>query len=168
MLPDFFMEKLYSKTINSPIGYLEITSDETSLISISFVTEEKNTKLDEPLILTKTIQQLYEYFAGTRKEFDLEIHPSGTEFQQKVWQEVKKIPFGETTSYLSIAVKTGSPKNTRAVGLANGKNPIPIVIPCHRIVGKNGKLTGYAGGLDKKKWLILHELKHSKSKGMLF
>lgn len=162
------MEKLYSKTINSPIGFLEIISDETSLISISFVEKEKNSTVVQPAILIKTIQQLNEYFSGNRTEFELNLNPFGSEFQKRVWQELQKIPFGETTSYLNLALQTGSVKNTRAIGMANGRNPIPIVIPCHRIVGKNGKLTGYSGGLDKKKWLILHELNHSQSKGLLF
>lgn len=168
MVSDFFMEKIYHKLINSPIGFLEITSDETSLISISFVEYEKKASDVQPVVLTETEQQLTDYFTGKRTEFNIKLNPAGTQFQKKVWQEVQKIPFGETKSYLAIALQTGSAKNTRAVGLANGKNPIPIIIPCHRIIGTNGKLTGYAGGLDKKKWLILHELNLSKSKGLLF
>lgn len=162
------MEKIFYKTINSPIGFLEIKSDENSLISISFVRNKNEPTLVQPAILRDTIQQLEEYFSGTRKQFELVLNPQGTEFQKKVWKEVEKIQFGTTTAYLNIAIQTGSEKNTRAVGLANGKNPIPIIIPCHRVIGNNGKLTGYSGGLDKKKWLILHELKHSKSNELLF
>lgn len=162
------MEKIFKTIMESPIGLLEIISGQQYLLTIRFVEktgEESNIKPD---ILTKTINQLNEYFTGSRKEFDLELEPAGTDFQQKVWNEVKKIPFGQTSSYLEIAVKTGSKNNTRAVGLANGKNPIPIVIPCHRIIGTNGKLTGYAGGLERKKWLLNHEIAFSKRVGLLF
>ena len=100
--------------------------------------------------------------------FDLQVAPKGTDFQKNTWHFVENVNFGETASYLDIAVKTGSSKNTRAVGLANGKNPIPIVIPCHRIIGTNGKLTGYAGGIERKQWLLRHELDHSERKDSLF
>lgn len=98
----------------------------------------------------------------------MKLAPTGTEFQQKVWEQVGAIPFGETISYLGIDQKTGSAKNTRAVGLAVGKNPIVITIPCHRIIGSNGKLIGYAGGLERKRWLLYHELTNSKKPGLLF
>lgn len=108
-----------------------------------------------------------EYFSGNRFEFDLDLAPSGTEFQQKVWNLLKKIPFGQTTTYSALALKLGSPTYTRAVGLANGKNPIPIIIPCHRVVGADGKMVGFAGGIERKKQLLLHELNFNNS-GKLF
>lgn len=133
------------------------------LLSVTFENESGDISEVIPPVLKKSIIQLEEYFAGTRKDFDIELAPPGTDFQQKIWELVKKVPFGKTTSYLDIAKASGSDKNTRAVGLANGKNPIPIIIPCHRIVGSNGKLTGYAGGLERKRWLLLHEQNFSGS-----
>ena len=162
------MEILFKHTIESPVGYLEITSDQTTLLSISFVKENTQTSIIQPHIVEETVKQLKEYFQGVRKKFELKLNPEGTDFQKKVWTEVEKIPFGKTASYHDIGLQTGSAKNSRAVGLANGKNPIPIIIPCHRIIGKNGKLTGYAGGLDIKSWLLLHELNHSEYKNLLF
>ena len=168
MVSDFFMEKHYIQYYQSPVGWLEITADDSSLISISFKREEGESTEDSSSVLKETITQLNEYFEGTRTSFQLKVAPAGTDFQQKIWQLVTKVPFGETASYLDIALQSGSEKNTRAVGLANGKNPIPIIVPCHRIIGTNGKLTGYAGGLDKKRWLLLHEQKRSKAQNLLF
>ena len=159
---------MYSLTINTPVGYLELTSNETALISVSFVNAFNDPSEKLPAILLETKSQLNEYFNGKRKKFNLKLAPGGTDFQQKVWNEVLKVNFGETASYLAIAKATGSEKNTRAVGLANGKNPIPIIIPCHRIIGTNGKLTGYAGGIDKKRWLLKHELDYSDKIDLLF
>ncbi len=105
--------------------------------------------------------QLGEYFAGTRQEFDLPLHPRGHSFQRRVWQALLEIPYGETTSYGKVAVSIGHPDASRAVGLANGQNPIPIIIPCHRVIGANGSLTGYGGGLDAKRWLLDHEARHA-------
>jgi methylated-DNA-[protein]-cysteine S-methyltransferase len=101
--------------------------------------------------------QLQEYFAGARREFELPLHPSGTAFQERVWLALREIPFGETTSYGKIAAAVGVPDAARAVGLANGQNPISIVVPCHRVVGADGSLTGYGGGLPAKQWLLSHE-----------
>ena len=168
MISDFFMENIFKTTIETPIGYLELTSNENSLLSISFVDNHKQPSAYQSQILTETLQQLDEYFKGERKEFELNLNPAGTDFQHKVWNEVKMIPFGETVSYLDIALLTGSKNNTRAVGLANGKNPIPIIIPCHRVIGVSGKLTGYAGGLERKKWLLQHELKFTVNSNLLF
>jgi methylated-DNA-[protein]-cysteine S-methyltransferase len=102
-------------------------------------------------------EQLHEYFAGTRTDFDLALAPAGTEFQQRVWRALCEIPYGDTTSYGAIARQLGTPDASRAVGLANGRNPIAIVIPCHRVIGSDGSLTGYGGGLDRKRWLLDHE-----------
>jgi methylated-DNA-[protein]-cysteine S-methyltransferase len=162
------MENIFKTTIETPIGYLELTSRQDSLLSVSFVEKFVQSSDFQPDILKKTANQLYEYFKGIRKEFDLDMKPSGTEFQIMVWEKVKKVAFSQTVSYLDIAIQTGSKNNTRAVGLANGKNPIPIIIPCHRVIGVNGKLTGYAGGLDRKKWLLQHELKHTFPSNLLF
>jgi len=111
--------------------------------------------------LMKAQKQLEEYFAGSRQIFDLPFEPEGTEFQQRVWKQVASVTYGSTKSYVEIARAVNSQDSSRAVGMANGKNPLPIVIPCHRIIGHDGKLTGYAGGLDRKKWLLLHEQNHS-------
>ena len=162
------MENIYKTTIETPIGYIDLTSDQQYLLSVSF-SETLGISSDfQPNILKKSVFQINEYFEGKRKEFNLSLQPAGTDFQNKVWEEVKKVSFGATASYLNIAIKTGSKNNTRAVGLANGKNPIPIIIPCHRIIGTNGKLTGYAGGLHRKKWLLQHELKNSENLNRLF
>ncbi|WP_346863907.1 methylated-DNA--[protein]-cysteine S-methyltransferase [uncultured Draconibacterium sp.] len=161
-------QEVYIDYINTPIGWLELKTDEEELLSVSFAETEGPSSDKSPAILNDSAKQLIEYFEGSRKTFELKLSPSGTEFQQLVWENVKAISFGETATYLDIAIRTGSANNTRAVGLANGKNPIPIIIPCHRIIGSNGKLTGYAGGIDKKRWLLQHELKHSENTNLLF
>lgn len=157
------MNEIFTSYLHSPVGWLKLTTDKKFLLSISFENEGGNISEISPPVLQQSIVQLEEYFAGIRKDFDIELAPVGTDFQQRIWELVKKVPFGKTASYLDIAKDSGSDKNTRAVGLANGKNPIPIVIPCHRIVGTNGKLTGYAGGLERKRWLLLHEQNFSGS-----
>ena len=168
MIPDFFMQNNYSITISTPIGFLNLISDSEALLKVVFAENPGQPSGFQPDILKETAKQLNEYFAGNRKEFDLNINPEGTQFQSKIWKLVENVPFGETTTYLDIALKSGSVKNTRAVGLANGRNPIPIIIPCHRIIGSNGKLTGYAGGTDRKKWLLTHELKYAAPVSKLF
>ena len=158
--------KTYCLFIESPVGIIKLISNKLSLLSIQFEKEPGLSDTDIPDILIDTKFQLEEYFSGKRKSFDLQLKSSGTDFQQKVWEEVKKVGFGTTQSYLDISLKLGSEKFTRAVGMANGKNPIPIIIPCHRIIGSDGKLTGYAGGLERKKWLLLHEQRLSISVGL--
>ncbi|RIJ48340.1 methylated-DNA--[protein]-cysteine S-methyltransferase [Maribellus luteus] len=162
------MAEVFDQCISSPVGWLKISVTENALVSIAFCGHEEDSSAKLPELTETVIQQLNEYFEGTRFTFDLPLSPQGSEFQKKVWNLVAEVPFGDTTSYLDIALRSGSEKNTRAVGLANGKNPIPIVIPCHRIIGSNGKLTGYAGGLDKKRWLLQHELRYSDRKNLLF
>lgn len=162
------MEQIYKSTIDTPIGLLEVSTNQEYLLSISFIKKATIGSEYQPAILKQTLLELEEYFQGTRKEFEIKLCPAGSDFQNKVWNEVKFIKYGITKTYLEIALKTGSKNNTRAVGLANGKNPIPIIIPCHRVIGTNGKLTGYAGGLDRKKWLLLHEMKYSKQLDLLF
>ena len=146
--------------MDSPIGILMLGSDEWQLKSISFDAEDKSDESYIPGILITAEKQLEEYFSGSRQIFELPIDPEGTEFQKNVWKKVAGVSFGTTKSYVEIAREVNSENSSRAVGMANGKNPLPIIIPCHRIIGHNGKLTGYAGGLERKKWLLLHELQY--------
>jgi len=157
----------YSLTMATPVGILKLTSDEQNLKSISFDAEYAQDDLPVPEILVSAREQLEAYFAGNLQKFDLKTDPEGTDFQRKVWEQVSAVNFGDTMSYVEISRAVGSDDSSRAVGMANGRNPLPIVVPCHRIIGHNGKLTGYAGGLERKKWLLLHELKIS-GKGGLF
>lgn len=146
------MQKFYLKT---EIGLLEIKGDHDGLKSVLFVdTPEKKDKNEIPEALKDVVSQLTEYFNGKRKHFTLKLSPEGTEFQKRVWKQLQEIPFGKTTSYQQIANKLGDPKVIRAAASANGKNPISIIIPCHRVIGSDGSLTGYAGGLHRKKWLL--------------
>ncbi len=153
------MDKKYFSYLESPIGLIEIISDSENLVSVNFVDKQsqKNVKGNKVTIATR--KQLREYFKGKRKEFDLPILFNGTDFQKKVWDALLEIPFGAVATYSDIANMINNPKGVRAVGLANSKNPISIIVPCHRVIGKNGKLTGYAGGLERKEWLIEHEAK---------
>ena len=154
-------------TYSSPIGLITICSDGDSVTRVSF--SEKELKSVETCnVLENTLNQLHEYFKGERQEFDIPVNPKGTDFQKSVWNELMHIPFGQTASYKDIAIKTGNTNNVRAVGAANGKNPIAIIIPCHRIVGTEGKLTGYAGGIWRKKWLLNHEFQFKPHKNTLF
>lgn len=162
------MEKIFIRYLDSPIGRLRISTDDKSVISVSFSESEDIASLKIPEVMNQSLLQLEEYFVGKRHTFDLPLAPAGSEFQQKVWKLVVEVPFGKTASYLDIARASGSEKNTRAVGLANGRNPIPIIIPCHRVIGSNGKLTGYAGGLERKRWLLRHELENSSRVDSLF
>lgn len=148
------METTY---IKSPIGILEIKANEEGLFSVHFMDNEVHVSEKLPQFTKETILQLQEYFDGTRTVFNLKLKPQGTEFQKKVWQKLQEIPFSKTVSYQKIANELGNPKVIRAAASANGKNPIPIIIPCHRVIGKDGSLTGYAGGLHIKKWLLAHE-----------
>ena len=145
----------------SPVGTLKLVANETALVAVLWENENpKRVRLAELVeqadhsVLLETKKQLTEYFAGKRQQFDLPLDFAGTEFQQKVWQALLSIPFGETRSYRDIAEQIGNVKAVRAVGAANGKNPISIIAPCHRVVGTNGKLVGFAGGLDNKDILL--------------
>lgn len=143
----------------SDIGWLEIIGTNQTITAINFVdavSEMPSSAARSPLV-TQCWQQLDEYFKGERQEFLLDLEPEGTDFQKAVWQQLTTIPYGRTVSYLDIAKAIGSEKSVRAVGLANGRNPISIVIPCHRVVGSDGSLTGYGGGLWRKEWLLRHE-----------
>ncbi len=142
--------------INSPLGITKISGDENGITIISILQEgEITTKI--PKELKEAVSQLQEYFEGKRTDFTFKLNPQGTEFQQKVWKGLLEIPFGKTMSYLELSKKLGDIKAIRAVASANGKNPVWIVIPCHRVIGTDGSLTGYAGGLWRKKWLLDHE-----------
>ena len=141
---------LFNKTINSRIGYLRITANENALLSISFIDNNIDVAENTNLIIEETITQLNEYFEGKRKTFSVKLSPKGTDFQKQVWNELLNIPFGKKASYSDVAIAIGNPKAVRAIGNANNKNPIPIIIPCHRVIGKSGKLVGYASGLDIK------------------
>lgn len=161
-------QNLYTTFLESPVGWLKIIGNDKFLLRIEFKDSKTPTSNKLPQILVDTRKQLSEYFHGKRKIFQLEMQAEGTDFQKNIWDLVQQVSFGKTSSYQEIAVQSGSGKNTRAVGLANGKNPIPIVIPCHRIIGSTGKLTGYAGGIERKKWLLKHEFNHTKNTGLLF
>ncbi len=142
--------------IQSPLGITKIRGDENGISEISILNEGDVSK-KIPKQLQEGVSQLQEYFEGKRIRFDFKINPEGTDFQQKVWRELLNIPYGKTMSYLDLSKKIGDAKAIRAVASANGRNPIWIVIPCHRVVGTDGSLTGYAGGLWRKKWLLEHE-----------
>jgi methylated-DNA-[protein]-cysteine S-methyltransferase len=142
--------------LTSPIGHIEIRGSENGVDSVSFI-ESIPDNYKNPVALSAILQQLEEYFSGTRADFSLSLSPEGTAFQKQVWKELQRIPFGEKRSYLDIAIKLGDKNLTRAVGSANGKNPIAIIVPCHRVIGENGSLTGYAGGLWRKEWLLNFE-----------
>ena len=143
--------------IKSPLGITEIIGDENGISSISVLDSEKEITTEIPDALKEAVAELQDYFAGNRNDFTFKINPKGTDFQQKVWQELLNIPFGKTMSYLELSKKLGDVKAIRAVASANGKNPLWIVVPCHRVIGTDGSLTGYAGGLWRKKWLLEHE-----------
>ena len=138
--------------MNSPIGVLEIVENGQAITGISF--GNSGQREERTALLEEAVRQLEEYFGGRRKEFDLPLDPVGTAFQKQVWEELKKIPYGETRSYGQLAKAIGNPKACRAVGMANHRNPIPIIVPCHRVIGADGTLTGYAGGLAIKRILL--------------
>lgn len=148
------MKKLFY--YNTKLGKLGIAEEYGLVTNIYFMNmyQPMNCRLFETEVLRETYKQLVEYFNGKRKEFDIPLNPSGTDFQQQVWCELLKIPYGETRSYKDIALEIGNENAVRAVGNANNKNPIPIIIPCHRVIGSDNKLVGYAGGLDIKKNLL--------------
>ena len=139
-------------TVESPLGPLTLAEHGGSLAGIAFCDEGA---CDRTPLLDEASRQLTEYFAGVRRDFDLPLAPAGTTFQQEVWRALRAIPYGQTRSYKDIAAAVGRPAACRAVGMANNRNPLPIVIPCHRVIGSSGSLTGYAGGLEVKR-LLLH------------
>jgi methylated-DNA-[protein]-cysteine S-methyltransferase len=153
-------ETFYITYYHSPVGMLRIAGTGNYISEISFYDKVQKTEMKKknlPSLLIQCVEQLIQYFHGERRKFDLPIHQPGTKFQQDVWNELLSIPFGKTISYQELAIRTGDNKATRAVANANGKNNIAIVVPCHRVIGANRELVGYAGGLWRKKWLLEHE-----------
>jgi methylated-DNA-[protein]-cysteine S-methyltransferase len=142
--------------IKTPLGITTIIGDDEGVSEI-FVSDHGIVSDEIPIVLKEVVAQLTAYFENKRTHFDFKINPKGTEFQQKVWQALLEIPYGKTTTYLEQSKKLGDVKAIRAVASANGKNPLWIVVPCHRVIGSDGSLTGYAGGLWRKKWLLEHE-----------
>ena len=150
------MNRIANQLIESPIGILNIVAESSAVTAIRFSADPETPQ--QPSEATNICcQQLNEYFFGERQQFDVLLKMSGTSFQQQVWQTLQSVEFGSTCSYGDVARRIGNPKAVRAVGAANGRNPIPIIVPCHRIIGSSGKLTGYAGGLNIKVWLLNHE-----------
>lgn len=153
-------DPLWRATRQSPIGALTLIANGEALVGLYM--EEHGSARPEAVerstpLLERAGAQLDEYFAGARRDFDLPLAPRGTDFQRQVWSALRSIPFGATWSYAEVARRIGRPEAVRAVGAANGRNPIGIVIPCHRVVGSDGSLTGYGGGLPRKRWLLAHE-----------
>lgn len=150
------MLTLATVTVRTPLGLAQISGNELGIQSVKII-DEGDVSTEIPVVLKDAVQQLLEYFEGNRTEFQLKLNPKGTEFQQKVWNALLQIPFGKTTTYQQLTLQLGDPKAIRAVASANGKNPLWIIIPCHRVIGSDGSLTGYAGGLHRKQWLLDHE-----------
>lgn len=146
----------FNDFLKCEVGVLKIVADDKNLKEVIFL-DKVNEKASRNEITALTIEQLSEYFSGKRKEFNIPLEPIGTDFQKKVWKELTNIPFGTSVSYLLMAERLGDPKVIRAAASANSRNPISIIIPCHRVIGSDGSLTGYAGGLQRKEWLLRHE-----------
>lgn len=143
--------------IETPLGITKVEGNEQGIKAITVFDSDEKLSDIIPEILEDAVYQLREYFEGSRKEFSLTLNPEGTEFQKTVWRALERIPYGKTISYMELSKTLGDPKAIRAVASANGKNPLWIVVPCHRVIGSDGSLTGYAGGLHRKKWLLEHE-----------
>ena len=147
----------YLQYLDTPLGRLEIAANEQGLTHVIFCGQHAEQAANNNVVTQQATVQLLEYFAGKRREFDLPLAPIGTAFQQSVWRLLATIPFGQSRSYGQLAEQLNNPKAVRAVGGANGRNPLTIIVPCHRVIGANGKLTGYAGGVERKRWLLQHE-----------
>ena len=143
--------------LDSPLGSLLLEGDADGIQKLSVMEDPQDPSAEIPAELQSAAQQIHEYFQGQRSIFDLKLNPQGTSFQKQVWTQLAEIPFGKTATYMDMAKRLGDPKSIRAAASANGKNPIMIIIPCHRVIGSDGSLTGYAGGLWRKKWLLEHE-----------
>lgn len=155
------MADTFSAYYHSPLGPIRISGTETCISEVSFrpADEPISTAAEIPPLVINCMEQLIQYFAGQRRVFELPLAQEGTAFQQQVWNLLMGIPFGKTISYIQLAIQAGDPKSTRAVASANGRNNIAIIVPCHRVIGAKGELTGYAGGLPRKRWLLEHERK---------
>ena len=153
----------YTTSLESPIGPLVLEADDDGLTAVLLPGEQRTVAASAAAggCVNEARRQLVEYFAGSRQSFDLPLAARGTPFQQRVWQQLRAIPYGETISYAELARRIGSPTAVRAVGAANGRNPIAIIVPCHRVIGSDGTLTGYAGGLDAKRTLLELETQHA-------
>ncbi|MEN9643474.1 MAG: methylated-DNA--protein-cysteine methyltransferase [Actinomycetota bacterium] len=160
------MEALSTTTMDTPVGMLTLVASEAGVRAVLWPDEREGRvplaassggSAAADAVLDLAVQQLREYFAGERREFDVPLDPVGTEFQQRAWEVLRTIPYGQTISYGEQAARLGDRNKSRAVGAANGRNPISIIVPCHRVVGSTGKLTGFAAGLDAKEWLLHHE-----------
>lgn len=143
--------------MKTPLGTARIEGSATGIYNVSVLEDEISPTQEVPEVLRDCVEQLKEYFKGERTVFNLKLNPQGSDFQKKVWQELLQIPFGKRTTYMEQTIKLGNKKAIRAVASANGKNPIWIIIPCHRVIGSDGSLTGYAGGIWRKRWLLEHE-----------
>jgi len=151
------MENKFESFIDSPVGVLKLGSDGKFLTEVTFTDKAEASLGNTDEIIEQCQQQLFDYFEGKLETFNLPLKPKGTPFQETVWNKLIEIPFGKTISYKDLSIQLGDEKKIRAAASANGKNPIAIIIPCHRVIGSDGSLTGYAGGLERKKWLLLHE-----------
>jgi len=156
------LSETYTTYYHSPLGLLKISGTEEYISEVNFIDNaEKKSRPGNhiPPMIIRCIEEFIQYFQGDRRTFDVPVNQEGTPFQKEVWNELSAIPFGKTISYLELAIRTGDPKATRAVANANGKNNVAIIVPCHRVIGSNKSLVGYAGGLWRKKWLLDHEMK---------
>jgi methylated-DNA-[protein]-cysteine S-methyltransferase len=151
------MRDLYLSYVESPIGIIEIEGIADAITELNFVDKRQKADLPSNAVIDEAAEQLRDYFNGVRKEFTVPLDLKGTEFQRKVWRALLTVEYGNKVSYKYIAEAVGNPKAVRAAGAANGKNPISIIVPCHRIVGSDGSLTGYGGGIWRKEWLLRHE-----------
>lgn len=161
MTPD----TIYFTTMPSPLGELLLTGDGRHLTGLYMTPHTHSPErgagwVRDDAVFADAVRQLQEYFDGTRITFEIPLAPDGTEFQRKVWMALRDIPYAHTVSYGDVAREIGNPRGGRAVGLANGRNPISIIVPCHRVIGSNGALTGYGGGIERKQWLLAHEARH--------
>jgi methylated-DNA-[protein]-cysteine S-methyltransferase len=143
--------------LKTPLGFAKLEGDENGISSLTILNDEVKVSDIVPESLEEATLQINEYFKGDRSQFSLQLNPNGTDFQKRVWDQLLTIPYGKTTSYLQLSKELGDVKAIRAVANANGKNPLWIIIPCHRVIGSDGSLTGYAGGLSRKQWLLEHE-----------
>ena len=148
--------------IETPLGHAKISGNEIGISSVTILDSQEELSENIPEVLLDCVIQLKEYFNNTRRDFNLKLHPEGTAFQKKVWKQLETIPYGKSISYLQLSKQLGDVKAIRAAASANGKNPLWIIIPCHRVIGSDGSLTGYAGGLYRKQWLLNHESEYKQ------